>query len=117
MIEGFEDQTKPLTDTEIALVTPFVNGLKGHIGKENAITNRDMIKGIWDTYNIHITGARVRKLINHIRILGLVKRLVASSSGYYIEPNDGEFKNYIYSLEQRSASIQAVADALKKQIP
>ena len=58
-------------------------------------------------------GARIRKVINHIRIKGLVQNLVANSKGYYIETDVQSIENYKQSLRDRIASIQAVLNSFE----
>ena len=116
MITGFENETRPLDDLEKKLLPSFVNGLKNHIGKIDPVTSKDIIHGIWRTHNVEISGSRVRKMINHVRMNNLVPRLVAKSSGYYVELDNNELSKYIRSLRQRAKAIQAVADALTKQM-
>lgn len=116
MIEGFEEQTKPLSDYEKKMVPGFVTAFSTRIGKENAISSEQIISGVKKTWGIDINGARVRKIVNHIRINGLVKRLVASSKGYYIENDDKELIKYLHSLAQRKSAIEGVLLALNKQL-
>lgn len=116
MISGFEDETRPLDDFEKKLLPSFIKGLEKHIGRSNPVTSKQMISGILATKKVEIGGARVRKIINHIRINGLVPRLMATSIGYYIEYDDNELIKYIRSLNQRAKAIQAVADALRDQM-
>lgn len=118
MITNFETQTHELTKEELILVSPFVNGLKSKIGKDNAITNKQMREAFknsekWKHINIH--DARIRKIINFIRTEGLVKRLCASSSGYYIAENDQEFREYLQSLQERINSQVFLLEKLKLQ--
>lgn len=115
MINGFERETAPLDDFEKTLIKPFINGLKTHVGKNNAVTSKKIIVGIQKNLGKKINDARVRKIINHIRREGLVRNLIASSKGYYIENNIYELRQYITSLEQRAQAIQDVANALRKQ--
>jgi len=108
MINGFEDETKPLTEEEEKLVPLFVDGLKGKIGKENAITNAE-IKRRLAAKGIEVGDpARVRKIINHIRIRGLVKNIIASSVGYWVENDPEAIAAYKASLLQRATSILAI---------
>lgn len=37
MLNGFEEQTQPLTAKEQKLVQPFIAGLRTKIGKQNAV--------------------------------------------------------------------------------
>ena len=89
MIEGFEDETQPLTadeDTAAVLLGRYFH--KYYVGENNAVTSHRIISGFKEIHNIKLSGARVRKIINHLR-RNHIPMLVASSKGYYIE-NDRE---------------------------
>lgn len=116
MINGFEEETKPLDDFERSLLMPFKKSFERKIGKENAITSAEIIKGIEKSYGKKLGGARIRKIINHLRTEGIVRKLVASSKGYYIANNQDELLEYCTSLEQRSREIMRVAKALRSQL-
>jgi len=110
MINGFEYETGPLDDTELQMVAQFVKGFSGKIGADNAVTSDQIIFGM-KARGYKITGARVRKIIHYIRIKGLVKNLVATSKGYYIETDPDKIKEYVNGLKQRAAAITAVANS------
>jgi hypothetical protein len=47
MIQGFSEQTKPLTDYEDKVILPLiVQGLHGKVGKYKAITNKAMCSAL-----------------------------------------------------------------------
>jgi len=116
MIEGFEDQTQPLNDYEKNLLLPvIIKGLNKKIGEENSITSKEIIRKLTNL-GYKISGARLRKIINHIRINDLLICLMASSKGYWIETDTQKVMDYIISLEQRADSIQNVANSLKSQL-
>lgn len=116
MINNFESQTHELKNEEENVIVPMmVQGLKTKIGKENAITNKEMIAGL-KKYGHKTNPARVRKMIHYIRINGLVERLVATSNGYYISNDKNEIKVYIESLMQRAESIEKIAKQLNFQL-
>lgn len=114
MINGFEKETHELTDEEKVLLPIIVNGLKKKIGKETAVTNKQMIVGL-SKIGHKVQPARIRKLIHHIRITGLIDCLVATSRGYYVSKNVEELDSYIESLLQRSKSIEDIANQLQFQ--
>lgn len=117
MIKDFEGYTEELSDEEMKLVPAFCAGLRSKIGKQNAITNKAIQKAFQENekWGIKIPDARVRKIINHIRVNGLVNLLCASSNGYYVAANDEEISDYIEGLRQRIRSQLAVYDALEYQ--
>lgn len=114
-VNGFEEQTHELNDYERNTIVPLmVKGLETKIGKSNAITNKQMIVGL-KRMGHTVNGAKVRKLIHHIRITGLVECLIATSKGYYITNDKKEMDTYIESLIQRSESIMQIAKQMQFQ--
>jgi menaquinone-dependent protoporphyrinogen IX oxidase len=114
MINGFEDETGPLSDYELDLVPVIVKGLSVRYGKEKAITNKQMVKAL-KSADWKVSGARIRKIINHIRTTGQLQLLVASSKGYYLATEPEEVEKYVESLRQRASAIYSVGKALQKQ--
>lgn len=117
MIRDFEGYTEELSEEEMKLVPAFVAGLKSKIGKKNAITNRQIQKAFQahERWKIDIPDARVRKIINHIRVNGLVMGLCASSKGYYVASSNQELEDYLEGLKQRIRSQLAVYDSIEYQ--
>lgn len=112
MITGFVPQTHELTDVEVNNMLPgMVRRLKTKVGKNNAVTNKQIVAA-FKSIGIKTGGPRIRKIINHIRIQGLVPNLIATSSGYYVAANKEELEDYIESLEQRIGSITSVKDQM-----
>lgn len=114
MIDGFEDVTADLTENELELVPLIVAGLKTKIGKENAITSKEIVKAM-KRYDEKFTDARLRKIVNHIRITGLIANLLASSKGYWVETDRREVAKYVKSLGQRKRAIEAVIRSFQPQ--
>lgn len=114
-INNFEEQTHELNEYELKKIVPkIVRGLQTKIGKQNAITNKKIIDRL-KSIKIKTTPSRVRKMIHHIRITGLVERLIATSRGYYITNDKKEMEDYVESLIQRSESIMSIAKQLDYQ--
>ena len=113
MIEGWETETDRLTKEEEALVPSMCVGLRLRVGSAKAVTATEITQG-YSTRGQKMSGARVRKLINHIRRHGLVPNLVASSRGYYIATDDEDKARYIRSLRARVDAILAVVEAFQK---
>lgn len=112
MIEGFKKQTHELTDHEMTFLLPkVVKGLKFKIGKKNAVKNSDVCRA-FVSCGFRLTPPRFRKIINHIRIHGLILNLIATSGGYYIATSQSECERFIESLDQRINSITRVRDAM-----
>ena len=92
MIQGFSEQTKPLTDYEDKVILPLI------------------------VHGCKIDSPRIRKIINHIRLSGMVIGLIATSEGYYIAETRKELEDYLRSLEGREGAIHAVRKSLEKQL-
>lgn len=108
MIKGFEEYTEPLTDYEKNTLLPvIVKGLSTKTDKDKAITNGKMVKALRDAGYAKLSEPRIRKIINHIRVNGIIKNLVASNRGYWIEQNINARKEYVESIKQRAASMMA----------
>lgn len=116
MIKGFERQTYPLTDYEREVLLPrMISGLRKAIGKERAISNAKIVK-ILAKEGLEVTDIRVRKIINHIRVNGLIRLLVANSKGYYIATKREEVIDYIDSLRGRESAIRDARVSLEQQL-
>ena len=115
-INGFEEITYELTDYEINVLLPIMErGLRKRIGKENAITSNEILdKCVNAGYKLN--SARIRKLINYIRVNHVIPFLMDSSKGYYIEHDKVKMIEYIESLEKRAKSIINVSVSLRKQL-
>ena len=114
MITNFEKITAELNDKELAIVPSIMKGFLQYT-KENPIKapvivsryNSNVLKG-----GIKLTEPRLRKIVNHIRSLGLLP-LIATSSGYYVSYDKEEIKLQILSLKERANSIMNCAVGLE----
>lgn len=114
MIDGFSEETSPLSDYEKDTLLPLmIKGLSPRYGVENAITNSEMVAGLKKMECRSVTPARIRKLINHIRLNKLVTNLISSSKGYYRSFDYEEIKAYQTSLMQRASAITEVAKSFE----
>ena len=116
MLNGFTIQTEPLTEYERDTLLPVIcRGLRNKIGEARAITNTAITKAMKGA-GYQLTEARLRKIINHIRIHGLIKWLIATSKGYYIATSRQEMEDYIVSLRGREDAIRAVRESMEAQL-
>ena len=110
MLPGFSIETKPLTELEIKLLPVVVKGLSKKLGAANAVSNKAICEGLNKTCNVVVSEARIRKIINYIRMNDLVPGLVANGCGYYISTNPDEVKEYIKSLHGRELAIKGIRE-------
>lgn len=110
MVINFEEYTATLSEGEVVMAEWLATQLPTHVGKEKAISNYRLRWMLFEKHG-NVTPARVRKLINYIRINCLVENLIASSAGYYVASTREEVETYVLSLRQRAASIMHVAES------
>ena len=115
-IVNFEEYTSELSPDEIAAAEIITARLKSNVGKKMARTNKRIADVMKEHYGIKLSGARMRKIINWIRIKGLVPNLIATSQGYYVSQDKEEIEKYIYSLRQRARAILAVGAAMEDNL-
>lgn len=115
MIKGFEEYTKPLNDFEKECKPTVIKMLKLATGKEKAVKNIAIDRVVEMRHGKRLSSARIRKVINHIRVNHEIKCLVASSKGYYIAEDRKEIEDYLEGLYQRSMTILNVYKHVKQQ--
>ena len=114
MITNFEEHTTPLTTEETLLMKSIAILLQNEARKGKEITNRQ-IEEQFTAFNYQSGSARIRKIINAIRISGIVPRLLANSRGYYVSWDANEINKYLLSLHQRANAILKVAGSIEEQ--
>lgn len=108
MINNFEEYTHELTEYEEKTLLPvIVKGLKTKIGKENAVTNKEICAAL-KKLDLKVTDARIRKVISFIRINQIIKNLVSNSKGYFIATTKEQVLEYRKGLMQRIAAVTAL---------
>ena len=113
MIKTFEKFTFELTDKEKEILPVLINGFKFY-NKNNPIKEPEIVRKFNERNgNLKLSGVRLRKLVNHIRLNSLLP-LIATSKGYFVCYDKDVLDSQIKSLQQRANSINACADGLKK---
>lgn len=116
MIKGFENVTAELTPRELELFPNFVERMKLRVGKSNSVTAKQIASGYLKTKQIKIEQSRIRKMITICRLNGLVPRLVATSSGYYVATTKEELEEYDESLMGREDAIKMLRSNIQNDI-
>lgn len=113
MIYGFKKETDSLNEYELNTLLPaIVRGLQTKVGKQSAITNCKMIIALKKHGYNSLSEPRIRKIINHIRLNGLIKNLIASNKGYWIETDINERRKYVNGVRQRAESMLAALKSI-----
>jgi len=119
MITNFEKETSPLTEEEVKISEILVNNFtqsykNGRFRKDNPVT----AKIICDKYNSipgivgKLTDIRLRKIVNHIRHMGILP-ILSSSKGYYVSYDPEDIRLQIESLRDRADAILFSAEGLE----
>jgi len=115
MIETFEEYTAPLTDEETALRDYVVPFLAKHVGKDKAVSNAEMCKGLAE-YGYKVDSPRLRKIIHNIRVNNPIPLLIASSKGYYVSEDVEEVYVWLKSIASRIGALQVTHKAVALQM-
>ena len=110
MIEGWEKETCKLNEFEFKMAGLVTLGLKNKWGRENAITSKAMIDGLMN-HGHKVGEARLRKIINYIRIEHMITNLVSYNGGYYRTNDTSDLERYKRSLDQRIGAIQELRNS------
>ena len=113
MINGFSQETAPLSDVELRAMDFIIPTLKLAYGRENAVYNQQIADAC--PAELKPGPARIRKIINHIRQNDLVPCLIATSKGYYVAESEEELKDYEDSLRGRAEAIMGVCESIERQ--
>ena len=93
----------------------MVKCLSKHVGKDRVISNSQMCLKMAE-FGYQICDARVRKIINHIRINSLVECLIATGKGYYVTESIEEMETYIESVKNREDAIRTMRLSMEAQL-
>tara|TARA_R110000824_G_scaffold16095_1_gene67127 strand:- start:15405 stop:15881 length:477 start_codon:yes stop_codon:yes gene_type:complete len=105
MIKGFEHETSHLSEYEKSLVPYFVQGFEKHKGKKNSITSIAICESMTNL-GYKVSEARVRKIVNFVRINHLCPVLLASNKGYWVSDDETEVKDWLESMENRIDALK-----------
>lgn len=112
MIAGYEIETKPLDDYEKSTVLPrIVSGLSLLKQSGKTLSSTRIIERL-QKEGIQLTGPRLRKIINHIRINHIVRGIVADDKGYWVASQPDQILLYLDSLDARIEAITTMRNAL-----
>ena len=105
MITNFESITVELSEIELKMVDVVVSRFKQKPGRENLVTNQQMLTGLNKAFGLNLSEPRIRKIIQFIRINNILPGLIGISRGYYFTESVDEIESWIESMEERERSI------------
>lgn len=117
MVTTFETQTENLSEYELSIIPKVIEQMnfirRPRKSYEVCQFLNDELQLILMKHKISPT--RLRKLVNHIRVNGILP-VIATSEGYFVSFEREVIEKQIKSLYERSSSIRKCADGLTKFI-
>lgn len=109
--------TDDLSATETMVHAAHVAGMLmehcGRVGgRAKAITAASMAKKL-RAEGLDTSTARVRKMVNYLRLTGIVRNVVETSRGYTVARNAVELKRYLDQVVAQLNALEAVKQALE----
>jgi hypothetical protein len=115
-ITNFEFETAPLNEEEEKMAILMEQAFNSRpAGKDYAIKNVDIADALSTRGFKTPSEARVRKIINHLRIHNRVPCLAATSNGYFVAATPEESASFLKSLKERRDAIDHVLQEMAKQ--
>lgn len=121
MIDGWEEQTKPLNEAEMKALPILIKVFRNRIGKSRLIGGETIVTELKDKCGIDlgkpINNPRLRKIINRIRankmlrtVDGRLLYLVSNNQGYWAEldRNSPEVVRFVRSTNQRADNVLSI---------
>ena len=116
MIPGHEKQTHELTPYELETILPLVvKRMKTKIGKESAVTNPHVVR-MFKKHGYKLSEPRFRKIIQHIRVNGLINGLVSHGKGYFVATSKSDIQFNIQKLDKKINAEIISRDSLHYQM-
>lgn len=115
MLKNFESITNELNQFELECVEYLGQWFMANKGRQNAVKNADISKMIEHKFGRKILSARVRKVVQALRINGL-PNLIASGKGYFYTDDIKEVEDWVISLKQRELAIRTIREKAERQI-
>ncbi len=109
------DLHSDLTEFELKYVPEFISALEKRQGKNNAITETQIVQS-YVKKNVQLTEIQVIRIINHIRLKNMLALLVNDESGYYVALNRSEIEDCMEFIRKSENYLWLVRNSLKQQL-
>jgi hypothetical protein len=116
MLTLFTNITEQLTEFEKNTLVPMLLETLKHTHIGNRYKGKDICTW-FDACRCEVSEARLRKMVNYVRVTNAAKPqvLIGTSTGYFLTDSVSIVNDQIESLEGRIDSMRAVVDSLKAQ--
>ena len=120
----FQNITTELTPLEKEKLVPMLIDTLAFTSENKRHTATTICRW-FDASGYHVSGSRLRKMINYIRVMNVKTGVqcnignmvvIGASNGYFITGNAEIIKDQIESLQGRMDSMAAVVDSLRAQL-
>ena len=108
MIPGYEDMDLDVKDGDLPIIKLIAKGLNARLGKENAISNRQIRDIFEKERNIKLTSPRLRAMITYIRAYNMVPCLCACGNGYFKAAKEEEWEDWKASMKARIGKLSFI---------
>lgn len=116
MLTLFEQITVEINSVEKEKILPIViTILEDKIGIENRITNAKMREQIEFQTGIKVHDSRLRKIIQYIRVNGLLDCVLGGGKGYWLAKDWHEVEQSVESQDQRINAQTVTRDSIYYQ--
>ena len=107
-------ETKRMNDYEMDVLVPLVCDM---LMRADGLPLSSMAIAEEIRRTGHVASTRqVRRVINHIRVHGLIPCVASSPKGFFVASNESEMSECIGTLESLAEAIQEVIEALRAQM-
>jgi len=115
MLKKFESVTQELNQFELECVEFLGQWFMANKGRKNSIKNAQISKIVENKFGKKLVEARVRKVVQALRMNGL-PNLIASGKGYFYTEDIKEIEEWIISLKQRELAIRTIREKAERQV-
>jgi len=105
-MKNFEELTHELNDDEKRIAVLLCQLFREKPGKKNTFKNHDLRQWLEKEHFEPISGPRLRKVIQFIRLNGMLIGLIASHSGYWLTEDPEELRSWIESMQERENAVR-----------
>lgn len=115
MLQTFEQETRPLSEHEKAMLPDVADLVETTIQTGRPISSKEIIRRLKDERGWHTSGPRLRKVIHVLRTSGEVPGLIATGGGYLVATSEAQLIRYEETLKGREDAIRAARLSIAHQ--
>ena len=114
-MQTFEQETRPLSEHEKAMLPDVADLVETTIQTGRPISSKEIIRRLKEEHNWKTSGPRLRKVIHVLRTSGEVPGLMATGGGYLVATSEKQLLDYEATLKGREDAIRAARLSIAHQ--